>query len=56
MTPLGAGYVTFGIGVIFVMVTAAIGALAGLGIVDEAVLSIVGGGVFYAAMLMVDSP
>jgi hypothetical protein len=54
MTPRFIGRVAFGI---FVILSAmAVGLLAGLAIKDIAVLSIVGCGVFYTTMRLIDRP
>ena len=55
MTSHGIKRTAFGIFVIFIG-TIALGLVAGLGIMDLAILSIVGGGVFYAAMRLIDRP
>jgi hypothetical protein len=55
MTSHGSKRIAVGIFVIFIG-TIALGLVAGLGIMDVAVLSIVGGGVFYSAMRLIDRP
>ena len=56
MTPRDVGRAAFGIFVIFSATATALSLLTGLGITDIAVLSIVGGGVFYATMRLIDRP
>jgi hypothetical protein len=56
MTPRDVGRAPFGIFVISSAMAAAFGLLGGFGIKDIAILSIVGGGVFYATMRLIDRP
>jgi hypothetical protein len=53
MTSHGIKRTAFGIFVVSIG-TIALGLVAGLGMMDVAILSIVGGGVFYAAMRLID--
>jgi hypothetical protein len=54
MTPRGIGRATSGIFVILSATAAALGLFARFGIEDIAILSVVGGGVFYATMRLID--
>ena len=56
MTPRTIGRAAFGIFMIFSATAAALGLLTGLGITDVVVLSIVGGGMFYATMRLINRP
>jgi hypothetical protein len=50
------GRTAFGLFVIFSATAAALWFLGGLGIIDIAILGIVGGGIFYATMRLVNGP
>jgi hypothetical protein len=56
MTPRIIGRTAFGIFVIFSATAWAFGLLGGFGIRDIAILSVVGGGIFFATMRLIDHP
>jgi hypothetical protein len=56
MTFMDIKRTAFGFFVIFIGTAATLGLVDGLSITDVAILSIVGGGVFYATMRLIDRP
>ena len=56
MTPHVTGRTAFGIVVIFGAAAAALGLLAGLGIREVSILSVVGGGGFLVTLRLIDRP
>jgi hypothetical protein len=56
MTSHGIEGTAFGIFVIFIGTAAALGLLAGLGISEISILSVVGGGAFFVTMRLIDRP
>jgi hypothetical protein len=56
MTPHIMKRTAFGFFLIFCATAAVLGLLGDFGIKDTAILGIVGGGVFYATMRMIDPP